>query len=713
MGKPLRVVVVGDEHGAALEVGEELGGCGYEPAIFLATGEDELDRLAPSSEIVIACADASALPAARVLELGRERSYPPVVVIGGGFSEDELVGHMRAGACDCVRRGDHKRLEAAVERERIAVRKAPPASPRVDGSSAESYRALIEEIPALTYVAWADESGSRAYVSPQLLAMTGFSPGEWLAEPDMWVRRLHPEDRERVLRQFREACASGGRFASEYRILDYQAHVVWWRDEGRVLPGPDGKARFVRGFVLDITEQRIAEESLRRLRLYDQITGLPNRMMLLNRLGRALVESARTERPLSLLILRLDRFKRLVDTLGHHNGDLIVRDLAARLGDALGDADRVARLRGAEFGVLLPDADGPFASQVGARVLSSLEKPFFVQAEPLGRERERLPIEVSASIGIAVAPEHATEAEGLLRRANSAMQAARNAGGGSCVLYSPEFEPHDPARLALLGELRRALEANELQVHYQPKVDLKTHSVVGAEALLRWPHARRGYVSPAEFIPDAERIGGLIRPLTRWVLDRAAGASRDWERAGRRLPVAVNISARSLHDGRIVDDVEEALLIHDMRSDRLQIEVTESAVMSDEGRAAEVIASLTGRGVLVSIDDFGTGYTRLGHLRKLPVHELKIDKSFVIGMGGKDEQTADGAEDTAIVRSTADLAHHLGMTVVAEGVENQWTLDLLSSFGCDQAQGYHIARPMPSQDLIGWLGKSSWRVLES
>jgi diguanylate cyclase (GGDEF)-like protein/PAS domain S-box-containing protein len=698
MGKPLRVVVVGDEHGAALKVVEDLESTGYEPSMFLACGENDLERLAPTSEIVIAWAGATSLPPARVLALALEHGYPPVVVMADSFTEDELVGHVRAGARDCVRRGDARRLDAAVERERLAVRPAAPTPAlQADGDSTESYRALIEEIPALTYVAWADEAGSRAYVSPQLHAMTGFTPGEWLAEPDMWVRRLHPEDRERVLRQFKDACTTGGRFASEYRILDFQGRVVWWRDEGRVLPGPDGKARFLRGFVLDVTEQRIAEESLRRLRLYDQLTGLPNRMMLLNRLGRALVDSARTTRPLSLLILALDRFKDISHTLGHHNGDMIVRDLAARLGDALGDADRVARLRGDEFGVLLPDADSAFARQVGERILASLEAPFMVQ---------RLPIEVSASIGIAVAPDHATEAEGLLRRADTAVQAARNLGGGASVVYSAEHDPHDPTRLALLGELRRALEGNELQVHYQPKVDLKTHSVVGAEALLRWPHFRRGYVSPAEFVPLAEATG-LIRQLTRWVLDRATGEARSWERAGRQLPVSINISARSLHDDRIVDEVEEALMTHDLRADRLQIEITESAVMHDEARAAEVLASLAGRGVSVSIDDFGTGYTRLGLLQRLPVHELKIDKSFVLGM------TGERGEDTAIVRSTADLAHNLGLTAVAEGVENQWTLDLLSSFGCDQAQGFHIAKPMPSANFVDWLGASSWRVLES
>ena len=453
----------------------------------------------------------------------------------------------------------------------------------------------------------------------------------------------------------------------------------------------------MRGFVLDITEQRLAEESLRKMRFFDQLTGLPNRVLLQNRLGRALAESVRTDRPLALLILALDRFREITNTLGHHNGDLIVRELAVRLGDALGDGDRVARLRGDEFGVLLPDADATFARQVGERILGSLERPFMVQ---------RLPIEVSASVGMAVAPEHGTEAETLLRRADSAVQAARKLGGGASVLYSSSCELHDPARLALLGELRRALEGNELQLHYQPKVDLKTHTVVGAEALLRWAHPKRGFVSPAEFIPLAEQTG-LIRPLTRWVLDRAAGEARGWERAGQRLPVAVNVSARSLHDNRIVDDVEEALLTHDLRADRLQIEVTESAVMADAGNAATVLSSLTSRGVAVSIDDFGTGYSSLGLLRKLPVHELKIDKSFVMGMGG------DGGEDTAIVRSTADLAHNLGLNVVAEGVEDQWTLDLLATFGCDQAQGYHIARPMSGGAFTGWLGGSSWRVLES
>ena len=696
MGKPLKVVVAGDSPSAALRVAADFEEAGYAPLVTFASDESDLGRLTEGGcDLVVAWLATPDLPATRVLELlATRREGPPVVVYSEGYTEEQIVTLMRAGARDCLRRGDVGRVRAALARELNGASRA--RDPHLDLQS-DSYRTLIEEIPALTYVAWADESGSRAYVSPQLVSMTGFTPGEWLAEPDMWVRRLHPEDRERVLTDFREACAAGGRFASEYRVLDREGRAVWWRDEGRVLPGPDGRARFVRGFVLDITEQRLAEESLRRMRFYDQLTGLPNRVLLLRRLGRALKESTRTSRPLALLILALDRFREISNTLGHHNGDLIIRELAGRLGDTLGDIDRVARLRGDEFGVLLPDADAGLARQVGERLVRSLERPFVVQ---------RLPIEVSSSVGMAVAPEHGTEAETLLRHADSAVQAARRIGAGATVLYSAECEPHDPAQLALLGELRRALDANELLLHYQPKVDLKTRTVVGAEALLRWPHPKRGLVPPAEFIPLAERTG-LLRPLTRWVLDRAMGEARGWERAGRQLPVSVNISARSLHDGRILDDVEEALLTHDLRPQGLVVEVTESAVMADAARAADVLGSLSSRGVRVSIDDFGTGYSSLGLLRRLPVGELKIDKSFVLGMAG------DGGEDTAIVRSTADLAHNLGFGVVAEGVEDQWTLDLLGTFGCDEAQGFHIARPMPSVDFVSWLGGAHWRVIES
>ena len=706
MGKPVKVLVVGDAHADALKVASDLEKSGYAPAVFLASTEAEIERIGPGCELVLAWASATTVPPFRLLVLAGERGdFPPILVLADEFTNDEIVGYVRAGARDCVRRGDHARLNAAVERER--QRGPRPAASRQAAEAGDTYRALLEEIPALTYVAWADESGSRAYVSPQLQAMAGFSPGEWLAEPDMWVRRLHPEDRERVLRQFRDACATGGRFTSEYRILDHDGRVVWWRDSGTVVPGPDGRPRFVRGFVLDVTEQKLAEESLRKLRLFDQVTGLPNRTMLQNRLGPALAESVRTSRPLALLFLSLDRFRELKNTLGHHEGDSIVHEVAARIGDALGDPERVARLKGDEFGVLLPDADAAFARQVADRIQRTLERPFMVQ---------KVPVEISASIGIAVCPRHGSETETLLRNADAALVAAQKLGGGECVVYSSQCEPHDPAQVALLAELRRALEGNELHLAFQPKVDLKTRTVTGAEALLRWPHPKRGYVSPADFIPLAESTGpGLIRLLTRWVLDRAVGEARGWERAGRQIPVAVNISARSLHDSRIVDDIEEALVTHDLHAERLVVEVTETAAMSSDKNGAAVLKELADRRVVVALDDFGMGPMPLEQLRRLPVQELKIDRSFVIGMAKEEVEEGENKAfaDTAIVRSTADLAHNLGLNVVAEGVEDQWTLDLLGSFGCDQAQGYHIARPMPAAAFAGWLGGSPWRVLAS
>ncbi len=701
MGKPSRVVAVVDSESAVTSLAADLRTCGHAPSLTIVSSEDDIRQLSGRScDLVVAFHPNRTVGPARVLELfGEVADAPLVVVYGESFLDHEAVAFEQAGAHDCVRPGDSLRLEAATGRAAAARAGTAPPTPRASDPAEleDQHRALIEEIPALTYVCWADESRSVAYVSPQLLTMAGYSPREWLAQPTMWVDRLHSEDRADVLHRYRAACASSSRFVAEYRIMDRENRIVWWRDEGRVVPGPDGRARFVRGFVLDVTDQRQAEESLRSMRFFDQLTGLPNRSLLQLRLGTALAEASAASRPLAMLILALDRFRDTVNTLGHENADTIVRDVAGRLADTIGDAERLARLRGDEFGVVLPDAGADLARQVAARILKALERPVMVQ---------RLPIEVSASVGIAVSPDHGEESEVLLRRADTAVQAARHLGGGACVVYSPEHDPHDPEHLALLGELRRALEANELVLHYQPKVDLKRRTAVGVEALLRWPHAKRGMVPPGDFIPLAERTG-LMRPLTRWVLDRAAREARAWQRPGQALPVAVNVSARSLHDRLIIDDVAEALTTNALDPDRLQIEVTESAVMADATRAADTLSGLTRTGVNISIDDFGTGYSSLALLRRLPVSELKIDRSFVKGMVG------DRGEDTAIVRSTNDLGHNLGLTVVAEGVEDEWTLDLLSALGCDLAQGYFIAKPMPAPEIPNWIAHSSWRMAET
>jgi diguanylate cyclase (GGDEF)-like protein/PAS domain S-box-containing protein len=692
----LRAVIVDAGAESSRAIANCLRSAGFEPAFARVETADAFRATLSleSWDVVLAnhaLPEFGALQALSILD-GHDPDLP-LVVVSEAISPELLVLLMRAGARDYVPRRDIERLPKVLERElrEAAGRRARRADEQRRREDDERQRALIEEIPALAYVAWADEVGATAYVSPQLRVMTGFSPAEWLADNESWARQIHPEDRERVLAEYRASCASGTAFSSEYRILDKGGRVHWWHDEGRVLTGPDGRARFVRGFVLDVTDRVQAEETIKRMSTHDGLTGLPNRALLQERLTAEIARSRDEGRPLGLLILSLDRFREINNTLGHQNGDLVIQQVARRLGDVLGEAERVARLRGDEFGILLPGADARLAQQIAAKVLAALERPFIV---------ERLPIEVVGSVGVSLFPDHGDDAETLLRRADLAVLAAKRETG-SCVVYAPECDPYDPGRLVLLGELRQALEANDLLLHYQPKVDIRAHAVVGAEALLRWRHPRRGMVPPDEFIPLAEK-SGLIKPLTRWVLKQAVHECRNWTRGGHRLPVAVNLSARNLQDASLVPHVAELLGSEGVGADQLRVELTESAMMSDPQRAAHSLHELRRTGVEMAIDDFGTGYSSLAYLQTLPVSELKIDKTFVIGMG------ANGDGKATIVRSTSDLGHNLGLKVVAEGVEDERTLELLGSYGCDGAQGYHIARPMAAPDFRRWLMESPW-----
>jgi diguanylate cyclase (GGDEF)-like protein/PAS domain S-box-containing protein len=695
MGTRLRVLVVDDAEPDALRVVEELRRGGYDPdlarvetpAAFL----DALDR--GPWDVVVTDHSLGSISAHEVLQILRQRDLDvPVIVVSGKVGEDELVALMKAGAQDCLVKGSLGRLGAAVDRElrEAAGRRARREAQRQKQEAEERYHKLIEEIPALTFVSWADELGSPIYVSPQLRSMTGYSPAEWLAEPRSWASRIHPDDRERVLAEYRQAWLTHKPFVSEYRILDREGRVLWWRAEGRVIDDDGGRPQFVRGFIVDVTERKRAEETIRLMTYHDPVTGLPNRTLLQKRLEQALVEGKRESRPLALVIMAVDRFQEITTTLGHHNADHVIREVARRLGELLGEPERVARLRGSEFAFLVPGAHTHLARQLAARAQKTLTQPVVV---------EKLPIDVAASVGIAIAPDHGNSAELLLRRADLALQAARRQGS-ECVVYSQECDPHDPRRLALLGELRQGLEAGQLLLHYQPKVDLRKRSLIGAEALVRWRHPRRGMVPPDQFIPLAEK-GGLIKSLTRWVLNEALTQCETWGRQGRPLAVAVNLSSRDLQDPQLVEQIVWMLESKGVASERLQLELTETAVMADFDRAAETLRAVKASGVGVAIDDFGTGFSSLDYLRRLPVSELKIDKSFVIGMS-----RVDG--NTAIVRSTNELGHNLGLVVVAEGVENHETLDILGSFGCDAAQGYYIGRPMPAGELAVWMKESPW-----
>ena len=418
----------------------------------------------------------------------------------------------------------------------------------------------------------------------------------------------------------------------------------------------------------------------------DALTALPNRNLLCDDVEDALGDRRRHGGEIAVLVLDLDRFKEVNDTLGHLCGDQLLAAIGPRIRTALRDRDTIARLGGDEFGLLLRDIHGPDdAMDVARRILDRLGEPFHIGD---------LALEVEASVGIAIAPMHGDDYTELLQHADTAMYVAKQSGLG-VSLYDPAIDSHDPRRLSMLSELRQALDSDELQLYYQPKVDLATGDVCGLEALLRWNHSTRGLITPDEFIPYAEHTA-LIQPLTEWVVDHAVADIRRWLDAGRELTVSINVSARSLHDQRICDHITSQLTLLDVPGRLLTVEITETAIMTEPTKAREVLMALSATGVELSIDDFGTGQSSLAYLTTLPINELKVDRSFVSHMRTR-------ADDAVIVRSVIDLGHNLGLRVVAEGVEDDMTRDELLGAGCLMAQGFLWSRPVPVDTLDRWL----------
>ncbi|MHB8482977.1 MAG: putative bifunctional diguanylate cyclase/phosphodiesterase [Nitrospiria bacterium] len=457
----------------------------------------------------------------------------------------------------------------------------------------------------------------------------------------------------------------------------------------------DKPARLIPAIERELDEAKIrqrrreAESMNAYLAYYDALTALPNRTLFQDRLKQAISVAERENKTVAVLLMDLDRFKEINDTLGHQSGDLVLQQVGLRLRTILRESDTVARLGGDEFGVVLTITKNEDAKLMALKIIKILEQSFLIQ---------NIHIAVEVSIGIALYPDHGTEVNILLQRADVAMYAAKETGSGHKI-YMVDRDRHNARKLSLLGELRDAINT-DLCLHYQPIIDIKTNKVTGLEALVRWQHPQHGMIPPDQFIMPAEQTG-LIAPLTRWVLQEATRQCRELHLSGLKISLAVNLSVRSLQDPQLPRQITEILETSGLEPSWLELEITESAIMINHANALKVMDQLHDVGVKFSIDDFGTGYTSLGYLTKLPIESVKIDKSFVMGMTTNDK-------DQVVVRSTIDLGHNLGLKVIAEGVENLESWNQLASFGCDAAQGYYMSRPLPTMDLARWLNDSTW-----
>ncbi|HUP49422.1 MAG TPA: EAL domain-containing protein [Thermoanaerobaculia bacterium] len=519
--------------------------------------------------------------------------------------------------------------------------------------------------------------------------------------------RLYGVSREEVIGQTpvvfrivdRQQAISEDLLDHVFDSLAFEAEATAQRKDGsefeldlQLIPVEDGgELTHWVAFLRDITETKNQVQLLRQQAMHDSLTGLPNRVMLLDRFERDIDKARQRSSLVALLLMDLDRFKEVNDTFGHHFGDTVLKQVAFRLQNQAGMTETVSRLGGDEFAVLIPDApDADSIAATARRILNSLEQPFVIEGQVL---------EVGASIGIALYPAHGTDSRTLLRRADVAMYAAKQAQSGY-AFHREDYESRSPDDLSLVVEMRNALEHDEFELYYQPKLHLRSGLVTRVEVLVRWNHPQRGLLAPAAFIPIAERTG-LIKPLTDWIFDHAIGQCRAWQDAGAPIHLAINVSAKSLQEQTLPSKLHALLEKWGVEPRFVKIEITESSIMADPAHALAITSLLQSLGIRLSMDDFGTGYSSLTHLRALPIDEIKVDKSFVFGMTTSEA-------DAVIVRTMIDLGHNLGKQVCAEGVEDEETWRMLGTLGCDLAQGYWISRPLPAKTLMEWLVKSAW-----
>jgi diguanylate cyclase (GGDEF)-like protein/PAS domain S-box-containing protein len=551
---------------------------------------------------------------------------------------------------------------------------------------------------AVTGMLLMDTKGRIIDANPAIQTMLGRTHDELVGRQT--GEFVHADDRRKARARFFRMVEKGDRsLRMQHRFVGRDS-VLWVDVSASLVAGSAEEQAFCIVMVQDISQQKAAEAALvsqaelnEHQALHDALTGLANRTLFRDRIDQALRARRRTQTRAAVLVMDLDGFKEINDSLGHAAGDELLVELGRRLTRTLRDSDTVARLGGDEFGVLLPEAIVPGDVLTAIeRMREAIESPITVQG---------LPLSLEASIGIALCPDDGNDVETLVRCADGAMYHAKREQLG-WAFYDSACIPQGTNRLTIVGELRRALDRSELVLHYQPKACLSDGAVRSVEALIRWNHPDRGLIAPDEFIPVAQQTG-LIKPLTLYVINEALRQCRVWQDAGLRLAIAVNLSARSLVDPDFPAQVAGLLDRWNVEPTLLEFEITESAMLTDPARTREILEQLDDMNVRISIDDFGTGYSSLAYLKRLPVSEIKIDRSFVMNMDTDED-------DATIVRSTIDLGRNLGLDVVAEGVETAASWQLLTSLGCTAAQGYYLSRPVPGAELLAWMSAGTART---
>ncbi len=569
------------------------------------------------------------------------------------------------------------------DRERV-IRRERELTDELTVAEAQ-YRSVVERVPGVVYVAEAGQHGRWHFVSPKIADLLGYTAEEWTADPTLWLSRLHPADRERMLiaeLDDQERVDSKGR--GEYRLIARDGRVVWVIDDEAVIArDPDGRPTMVQGILVDISDRKDLEDQLRHQALHDPLTGLPNRVLFVDRLSHALLRAARAQTGVAVLFADLDDFKAVNDTLGHAAGDEVLRMVAARLSSTLRAADTACRLGGDEFAFLIEDAPADRADEIAARILHALDEPF----ELNGRS-----VSLTASIGIAThdgvgdSGRAAESADELLRDADTAMYTSKSLGKGRVRVFDRSMEEPTGRPRELRSALERALETDELLHEYQPIVDLRNGATQGLEALVRWNHPQLGRLMPGDFVPLAERTS-LIERLGEWVLRRACA-----DLALGTSIVSVNVSAHQLGSGELPALVDEVLKRSGLRPSRLLLELTESTLASG-GHGAEVeLERIKELGVRIALDDFGSGYSSLEYLGRLPIDVLKIDRSLI-------ERVHLEPQRQEVLRAIGHIAEKLELETIVEGVEHEAQRATLLELGFRQAQGFLFSRPVPLTSL--------------